>query len=561
MAAALAAAAFIYVLATLPPRRIALAAIDDGSVGGIFHVHTNRSDGSNTVDEVATAAARAGLKFVVFTDHGDGTRKPDPPAYRGGVLCLDGVEISTTGGHYIAIDMPAAPYPLAGEARDVVDDVRRLGGFGIVAHPDSPKPELRWADWTLPFDAVELLNPDTSWRVLAGEPGWKTKRRLLTALLGYPFRSSEIIAGLIQPTLALGPWVGAAEQRRVVAVAGADAHAKLPLRGGEPGEGGFSLSLPGYDPSFRVMSVHARADTPLTGTDAAADAALVLRAIRNGHVYSAVDGIAGPPSFDFSASNALGTVRAGDVLAVGGAVLLRVISNAPPGFTTVVHKGTTTLSSARDTNDLTVHGPSEPGVYWAEIVSSRGSPPVTWIRSNPVYVRDSQRDIPVAGRYQPFPAATSRSLLPERSTNGWRLEHDRVSVAAVDTTNSATPELRYRFGLADGPAVGQFTSLVYDLPSGAESFSRLRFTIRAESPMRVSVQIRDTTADRWQRSIYVDTTPQERIVEFADVTPVGTTHAPKPAPADFRAILFVVDTTNTKPGASGRVWIGNPMLQ
>ncbi len=109
-----------------------------------FHVHTNRSDGLSGPDEIAAAAARAGLKFVVFTDHGDGTRRPDPPAYRSGVLCLDGVEISTNGGHYVALDMPPAPYPLAGEARDVVEDVRRLGGFGIAAHPDSAKPQLRW---------------------------------------------------------------------------------------------------------------------------------------------------------------------------------------------------------------------------------------------------------------------------------------------------------------------------------------------------------------------------------------------------------------------------------
>ena len=34
-------------------------------------------------------AARAGLKFIVFTDHGDATRTPDPPAYRSGVLCID----------------------------------------------------------------------------------------------------------------------------------------------------------------------------------------------------------------------------------------------------------------------------------------------------------------------------------------------------------------------------------------------------------------------------------------------------------------------------------------
>src|SRR5689334_18308358 len=189
--AALVAAVVVLALLVAPPRRIQLAAASDGTVPGIFHVHTNRSDGLGSPDDVAAAAAHAGLKFVVFADHGDATRTPDPPTYRSGVLCLDGVEISTNGGHYIAIDMPASPYPLGGEARDVVEDVRRLGGFGIVAHPDSPKAQLRWSDWTAPFDAVELLNPDSSWRILADRGGIAPKWRLLVALLHYPFRAPE----------------------------------------------------------------------------------------------------------------------------------------------------------------------------------------------------------------------------------------------------------------------------------------------------------------------------------------------------------------------------------
>src|SRR6266542_3523985 len=106
---------------SLPPRRLSLAAPSDGTIAGVLHIHTNRSDGLSGPDEIAAAASRAGLKFIVFTDHGDATRTPDPPAYRSGVLCLDGVEVSTSGGHYIALDMPASQYPLAGEPRDVVD--------------------------------------------------------------------------------------------------------------------------------------------------------------------------------------------------------------------------------------------------------------------------------------------------------------------------------------------------------------------------------------------------------------------------------------------------------
>src|SRR4051812_12028028 len=154
-AAVLATVVAIVVWSRLPPKQQILeSTFSDGTVAGVLHVHSNRSDGRGTPEQIAHEAAKAGLKFVVITDHGDATRRPDAPVYREGVLCLEGTEISTSGGHYIAIDMPPAPYPLAGDPRDVVEDVRRLGGFGIAAHPDSPKLELRWREWSAPFDAI-----------------------------------------------------------------------------------------------------------------------------------------------------------------------------------------------------------------------------------------------------------------------------------------------------------------------------------------------------------------------------------------------------------------------
>jgi hypothetical protein len=86
------------------------------------------------------------------------------------------------------------------------------------------------------------------------------------------------------------------------------------------------------------------------------------------------------------------------------------------------------------------------------------------------------------------------------------------------------------------------------------------FTIRAERPMRISVQLR-TERDRWQRSVYVEAFNREQTVLFDDLRPAGPTASDKPPLADVRSLLFVVDTTNTKPGASGRIWITRPVLQ
>ena len=250
------------------------------SARGVVHVHTTRSDGSGTVDEVAAAAARAGLRFVVVTDHGDGTRPPLAPAYRSGVLVIDGVEISTTHGHYLALGLGQAPYRLAGDAADVVEDVRRLGGFGVVAHPDSPKPALSWRDWQAPVDGLEWFNLDSEWRD-------DSSLRLARALVYYPIRPVPSLALLADDGGSMLPrWAAMAAQRRVIGLASVDAHARL------GSEGGFdrawvSLRAPGYETLFATAQVSVELDAALSG-DAGRDAAAVLGALRDGRTFSTI---------------------------------------------------------------------------------------------------------------------------------------------------------------------------------------------------------------------------------------------------------------------------------
>src|SRR6476659_714077 len=128
--AAIVAAVIFFLLAKRPPTpQIVAATLDPNlqhlTVAGAYHIHSTRSDGSGDKEAIASAASRAGLAFVVLTDHGDGTRPPDPPVFLHGVLCIDAVEVSTNGGHLVALDMKASPYPLGGEPSAVVEDVHR----------------------------------------------------------------------------------------------------------------------------------------------------------------------------------------------------------------------------------------------------------------------------------------------------------------------------------------------------------------------------------------------------------------------------------------------------
>jgi len=533
----------------------------DGTVRGLLHVHSRASDGRGTLDEIAAAAARAGLQFLVVTDHGDGTRKPEAPSYRSGVLMVDAVEISTRDGHYVAIGLPQAPYALGGAAADVVEDVRRLGGIGFAAHPDSPKNELRWADWTAPIDGFELINPDTSWRVHAFAGGAGARWQLLRSLLAYPARPAEAIAQLLTASSALRErWMAIAPERPLVAVAGADAHAKLALRDTEPGDNSYSIPIPSYESSFGSFSVHVTPERPFAG-DAGADASALLSGLRNGHAYIAVDGWATPPAFEFTALGAATPASAGDSVPAGMPLTLRVRSNAPGGFTTKVWKGTQVLTE-RSEAEFEVAVGGEPAVYSVEIRQPNASEQPAWVTSNPIYVRQPASS--GSGAVDQLPR-DGRSLFDGRSTNGWSFENDKTSIAVIDVAKMIEgTRLRLRYGLSGGSAVGQYAAAAVETAQGVDAADAVAFTVRAERPMRIAVQVRAEVAgappERWERSVFVDTGDNERLVRFSEMTPVGITHAQTVPRSDVRAVMFVVDTTNTKPGSSGRVWLGNVRL-
>jgi hypothetical protein len=554
----LGAAVAVFAALSLPPARLHLAAPPETgaplSIPGTIHVHSNRSDGRGTPDAIAAAAARAGLKFLVLTDHGDGTRMPDPPAYRNGVLVIDGVEISTTGGHYIAIDMPAAPYPLSGEARDVVEDVRRLGGFGIVAHPDSPKRELQWREWDAPFDAIEIVNPDTSWRVQASRT-WRARGALLRALFTYALRPEETVAGFLSPSRAIvEQWMRISRQRPVVAIAGVDAHARLALLDVDPGDNRFSLPFPGYEPLFRTLSVRVEMDRPLTG-DPAADANAIVRGIRAGRLFVAADGIAGPPAAHLSGRSGEQVVGMGEHISAGP-LSVDARSNAPASFSTIVWQGTDRLSEG--TGSPAAVQTRNAGPVWMEVrASSRSNAPL-WLLTNPIFAGfpDPQQGPPSVIA---LPAEAERWLVDDASIGTWTTERDPASTASLTiTARGGGPELAFDYALAAPGAAMPYAALAVFTRGGMlAGLTAVQFEARADRPMRLSVQLRAEDVapvdHRWARSVYLDGAQRSYRIPFDEFRPVGGTRVDAPLVSEVHSIVFVVDTINTRPGTSGQV--------
>src|SRR5688572_7172806 len=246
---AVVAAVVLYLGLTLPPATRHLPAAPATTIFGAYHIHTSRSDGSGSLADVASAAAQAALQFVIVTDHGDATRPPEPPHYLHEVLVIDAVEISTMAGHLIALGLKdASPYPLGAEARDTLEDVHRMGGWTVAAHPDSPHPGLRWRADDVPVDGVEWLNADSEWRD-------ERSGRLLQTLGHYFFRPSESIVSIFdRPAASLRRWDELSTRLHVVGLAGVDAHAKIAVHEDETTqESRTILARPSHEDMFGTV--------------------------------------------------------------------------------------------------------------------------------------------------------------------------------------------------------------------------------------------------------------------------------------------------------------------
>jgi len=521
-------------------------------VRGAYHVHSVRSDGAGSVDDIAGAAARAGLQFVIITDHGTGARDPEPPSYRSGVLCVDGVEISTADGHYVALGLPRTPYPLGGYARDVIDDVRRLGGFGFAAHPDSAKPELRWQAWNAPFDGLEWLNADSEWR----DELWGSLGR---GLLTYAFRPVETLAGLLdRPAPVIDQWDRLTSRRRVPGIAGADAHARLGFRDTtEPYDNGLWVRLPSYEASFAAFANHVVLNSPLTG-NAAADAVLVLDSLREGRIFTSIEGLAALGRFEARATSGSAIARIGEWLDLRGPAVIDARISAPEGtILSVVRDGT--LIYEVTSQVLRVDVGHQPGAYRIEarLPARSQAPTVPWILSNPIYIGLRDEHAKATMRDAPRPAI-ERATIPLSSWQPEACDQCR-SAAGQAALADGTAALDWQWALADAPRRDQYAALRWTAQGGLARHDRLQLRAMSDKPARMWIQLRapvgGAAGERWAFSVYVGPSLETNEVRFADFRPLGPVSSAAPALDRVDSVLLVIDTLHTPPGTSGRLLI------
>jgi hypothetical protein len=527
-AAAVLAAAALFAAFTVPPAAVVLdQPISDRVVFGAYHVHSSRSDGTGSPDAIAAAAAAAGLRFVVLTDHGDATRRPDPPAYLRGVLILDAVEVNTDAGHVVALGLDEpSPFPLAGGAEDVVDDIHRLGGWAVLAHPDSPDQDLRWRGaGSLSADGIEWFNADSEWR---DEPASRIAATAVRSLI----RPAESITGLFErPARSLQRWDSATRSRPVVGLAAVDAH-------------GGVMGIAGYRAMFGTVAQGIALPTPLSG-DAAADAAAILAALRAGRTFSIVRALAAPAALDFRALGANGeSADMGGMMSGAARVTFDAGVAQAPGVRLDLFRNGQVVATGR--GHLEHAGPVAPGAYRVEATFPGSALP--WIVSNPIYVGIPAQRSPAAESQKPG------EVLSLPADGAWAIERDPSSLGQVAVEDGA---LRFTYQLGGGEPSGQYAALVTAVEGNA-GYESVAFTARSATPMRLSVQLRLPGGQdglRWRRSVYVGPDARRIVVRLEDLEPVGGPSSQRPIVARVQAVLFVVDTINAKPGQGGEVVI------
>ncbi len=265
LAAALVAAWVAWGLWTLS-RRAPRPPPPPGEVRGAYHLHTTRSDGRGTLEEVVVAARGAGLQFVVVTDHN--VLSPEEQGYRDGVLVVEGTEVSAPYGHVVALGVPR-DLTREERQRDTLGAIGALGGHAVLAHPFHPRrPFTRWSNdgWA----GFEVVSNDSFWGfTVAHHEYW----RILEAVAVLPWDPSRsILAFYRKPLQELRRYDQVAARRPVRLLCASDAH-----------------GYPSYRAVFEAFSMHL--PVAFTG-DAVADARAVVAGLLDGRAFCVFDAVA-----------------------------------------------------------------------------------------------------------------------------------------------------------------------------------------------------------------------------------------------------------------------------
>lgn len=139
---------------------------------GCIHIHTIDSDGTKSLEEIASIGNAVHLDFLLISDHMTlKSRMAGKEGFYKDTLVLIGYEHNDIEdcNHYLLFESRGV-FPADMAPNDYVAEGKKQGALGIIAHPDEVRPRLGkypsypWSAWGAQgFEGIEIWNQMSEW--------------------------------------------------------------------------------------------------------------------------------------------------------------------------------------------------------------------------------------------------------------------------------------------------------------------------------------------------------------------------------------------------------------
>lgn len=371
---------------------------------GVFHMHSYWShDSRGTLEQILPAAKKAGYNFLFFSDHPHGKQDTFPRSYRGiydDIIFEPGTENSNG---FMVSPMDSAVLDWSKGDSTVIHEVIKNNGLALYVHTEKPH------DWdNLDYQGMEIYNIHSDF--LDGNDG------LFSILLNLIFNGSKYHHWVFreiydEQTEILNNWDYINKKRRIVGMAGVDAHNNQSYRARYTNDGkvewigpnaktieivepgikehillddpdsngwAFSFEVDPYVISFNHVANHVFSDT-LTNVG-------IKNNLVSGHAFISLQSLAKADGFQFFTVDYFDEVNSimGDSISVDSVNKLKAVSPFPVKFQLVkdgeiIHQVDSVYDYQFELNNI--HGNYR--IVAKLFIDDEW---VSWVFTNPIYI-------------------------------------------------------------------------------------------------------------------------------------------------------------------------------
>lgn len=338
---------------------------------GAVHIHSTFSDGTGKVNEIAEIASDVGLDFIILTDHNTLRAKNEGyEKFYDNTFLLVGCEINDkeNKNHYIAVGIDEPPSTRL-PAKEYVNQVKKAGGIGFLAHPHEKRdslpehPPYPWTAWDVnEYTGIEIWNHMSEWM-----EGLTEENKYQSFV--HPLRTIQA-----PPKETLEFWDTVSLEKHVTGIGGIDAHAhKVNFLGF------FDLEVFPYKVLFKSIRTHILTDEKIKADNSdqniASTKKIILKSLEKGLCFVSNYYHSNASGFRYFCEGNDRIYQMGETVPFGESVTLRVILPGVTAKIDLLHNGKICSSTESYEAEFKV---SKKGIYRVEI-SIDGK---AWIFSN-----------------------------------------------------------------------------------------------------------------------------------------------------------------------------------